>query len=151
MLPGCDPALGPIPPLASAHTQPATLAGVQIQRSTEQTGPGAIAACAPGTHPGATCGHPATDLAPHPDTVYSLLYPVTRPPDPVRRLAPRMRRPQRTCAGRLKTKASLGAVARAYGASAIGGVATLTGRNGHVVTLRGVSFPKRAPPSSETP
>ena len=47
---------------------------------------------------------PPPTLAPHPYTVYSLLYPVTRPPDPVRRLAPPMRRPQRTWAGRLKRK-----------------------------------------------
>ena len=33
-------------------------------------------------------GYPALPLAPYLDTVYGLLYPVTRPPDPVRRLVP---------------------------------------------------------------
>ena len=33
-------------------------------------------------------------LAPHPDAVYTLLYPVTRPPDPVHRLVPRPGAPQ---------------------------------------------------------
>ena len=49
-------------------------------------------------------GYPALPLAPYLDTVYGLLYPVTRPPDPVRRLVPAQALPSNWAGASYKRK-----------------------------------------------